>query len=64
MSNQTSPIPPVLEIAWKRFADFDSTAEQQQDQFYSLRRWVLYFSIASTFIAIIIENLRFVFPAV
>ena len=64
MSKSTPPIPTVLEIAWKRFADFDSTAEQQQDQFYSLRRWVLYFSIASTFIAIIIENFRVVFPAV
>jgi hypothetical protein len=62
MSNQTSPIPPVLETAWKRFADYDSTAEQQQDQFYSLRRWVLYFSIAATFIAIVIENFRVIFP--
>ncbi|MFN2235767.1 MAG: DUF4231 domain-containing protein [Anaerolineales bacterium] len=62
MSNQTSPIPPVLETAWRRFADFDSTAEQQQNQFYSLRRWVLYFSVAATFIAIVIENFRDIFP--
>ena len=62
MSNQTSPIPPVLETAWKRFADYDSTAEQQQDQFYSLRRWVLYSSIAATLIAIVIENFRVIFP--
>lgn len=64
MSNQTSPIPPVLETAWKHFADYDSTAEQQQDQYYSLRRWVLYFSIAATFIAIVIENFRAIFPSI
>lgn len=58
MSNQKTPVPPVLETAWKRFADYDSTAEQQQDQYYSLRRWVLYSSIVATFIAIVIENFR------
>ncbi|MFC1996353.1 DUF4231 domain-containing protein [Chloroflexota bacterium] len=64
MNNQSSRIPPVLETAWKRFADYDSTAEQQQDQYYSLRRWVLYFSIAATFIAITIENFRTIFHPV
>ena len=62
MSNQKTPVPPVLETAWKRFADYDSTAEQQQDQYYSLRRWVLYSSIAATLIAIVIENFRTIFP--
>ena len=62
MSEPTPSIPPVLESAWKRFADYDNTAKQQQNQFYLLRRWVLYFSIAATLIAILIENFRTFFP--
>jgi len=64
MSNQSSPIPPVLETAWKRFADYDNTAESTQDQYYLLRRWVLYFSIIATFLAIVVENFRTFFPPV
>ena len=62
MSNQTPHIPPVLETAWKRFADYDNTAEYQQDQYYLLRRWVLYFSIIATFLAIFLDNIRAWFP--
>jgi hypothetical protein len=64
MSNQSSSIPPVLEIAWKRFADYDNTAESSQDQYYLLRRWVLYFSIIATFLAIVVENFRTIFPEI
>ena len=64
MSNQSSPVPPVLETAWKRFADYDNTAESTQDQYYLLRRWVLYFSIIATFLAIVVENFRTLFPSV
>ncbi|HBY09037.1 MAG TPA: hypothetical protein DEH22_15125 [Chloroflexi bacterium] len=62
MSDQLPSIPPVLESAWKRFADYDNTAENLQDQYYLLRRWVLYFSIIATFLAIILDNFRIWFP--
>jgi len=61
MSDQPHLITPVLKTAWKHFADFDNTAEYQQDQFLLLRRWVLYFSIFATFLAIILENFRALF---
>jgi hypothetical protein len=64
MSEQNSTVPPVLESAWKRFADYDKTAENHQDQYQRLRRWVLYFSVAATFIAIIIENFRYWFTPI
>ena len=64
MSEQISNVPAVLESAWKHFADYDNTAEQHQDQYQFLRRWVLYFSILATFIAIVIENFRTLFPSI
>jgi len=63
MSDQSPSIPPVLESAWKRFADYDNTAEHLQDQYYLLRRWVLYFSIIATFLAILLDNFRQLFIA-
>ena len=63
MSDQSPSIPPVLESAWKRFADYDNTAEHLQDQYYLLRRWVLYFSIIATFLAILLDNFRELFIA-
>ncbi len=63
MSNQTPPIPPVLETAWKRFADYGNTARHQKNQYHLLRRWVLYFSIIATFLAIVLDSLRTLFPA-
>ena len=63
MHNEIDPIPPVLETAWQRFADYDNTAKSTQKQFYRLRLWVLIFSIAATLIAILIESFRTVLPA-
>ncbi len=63
MSNQTNPNPPILESAWKRNGDYGNTAKHQKNQYYQLRRWVLYFSVIATFLAIILENFRTFFPS-
>ena len=62
MSNQTNSIPPILESAWKRNADYGNTAKYQKKQYYLLRRWVLIFSVTATFLAILLDNFREFFP--
>ncbi len=62
MSNQTTPIPPILESAWKRNADYGNTARHQKNQYYRLRRWVLILSVIATALAILLENIRTWFP--
>ena len=63
MSNQTNSIPPILESAWKRNADYGNTAKHQKKQYYLLRRWVLIFSVTATFLAILLDNFREYFPS-
>ncbi len=46
---------PVLEAAWRRFAELDLQALRLSKQFTNLRRWVAVFGVLATLIAILIE---------
>jgi hypothetical protein len=62
MSDQTPRnIPPILKSAWKRYADYDNTAQDQKERYYNLRRWVLVASVLATILAVLLESFRDLF---
>jgi hypothetical protein len=46
---------PVLEAAWRRFAELDANSSKLSNRFLNLRRWVAVLGVTATLIAILIE---------
>lgn len=57
MENETTERPPILDIAWKRFAIFDAAASRRTRGFYRIRSFILWTSVAATLFAILITVL-------
>jgi hypothetical protein len=53
-----TPRSPILEIAWTRHANLDSTASRRTKSFYNIRKWVTWLSVLATFFAITTELLN------
>lgn len=57
MENETTERPPILEIAWTRFAIFDAAASRRTRAFYQIRSFILWTSVAATLFAILVTVL-------
>jgi hypothetical protein len=53
MENEITERPPILEIAWTRFAIFDAAASRHTRGFYWIRAAILWFSVIATAFAIV-----------
>lgn len=60
----TDPKMPILEIAWRRYAQFDRASVRQARPNVGLRRWILILSVLATLLAILTEVLADSLPAV
>jgi len=50
-----TPKSPILEIAWTRHANLDSTALRRTKSYYNIRRWITYLGVLATFFALITQ---------
>lgn len=49
---------PILEVAWRKFAQYDDTSVKRTASFTNLRRWIVIFGILATLLSI----LTFLYP--
>src|SRR5258706_4101397 len=50
-----TPRSPILEIAWTRHANLDSTASRRTKSYYNIRRWIIWLGVLATFFALITQ---------
>lgn len=55
METETPKTSPILEIAWTRHANLDSTASRRTKAFYRIRRWIILLGVFATFLAITMQ---------
>jgi hypothetical protein len=53
MENQPRPNIPILEIAWRKFAQFDVVAGKRSKAYMQVRRWVALLGVLATLFAIL-----------
>ena len=47
---------PVLDLAWKRFAELDANSMVKKDQYMKQRRWIIVLAIMATLFAILVDG--------
>ena len=50
---EIKPVPSILEVAWKRFAQYNNASNARKRSQFSLRRWVAIIGVLATLVAII-----------
>jgi len=50
-----TPRPPILEIAWTRHANLDSTAKRRTKAYLTIRKWIIWLGVLATLFAIITQ---------
>lgn len=53
MDNQPESVTPILEVAWRKFAQYDDTSVKRTASFTRLRRWILIFGVLATLLSIL-----------
>ncbi|GJQ36455.1 MAG: hypothetical protein JETCAE01_24650 [Anaerolineaceae bacterium] len=53
MAVQPVNVTPILEVAWRKFAQYDDTSVKRTASFTRLRRWILIFGVLATLLSIL-----------
>lgn len=53
MENQSQQVTPILEIAWKKFGQFDVVSGKRSAAYLNLRKWIALFGVLATLFAIL-----------
>lgn len=53
MDTQPETKTPILEVAWRKFAQYDDTSVKRTASFTRLRRWILIFGVLATLLSIL-----------
>jgi hypothetical protein len=64
MENQPQQTVPVLEIAWKKFGQFDIVAGKRSAAYVNLRKWIAFLGVLAVLFAILTTIYPKEFPAV
>ncbi len=56
METETPKAPPILNIAWTRYAHLNATAIRRTAAFYRIRRWIVILGVIATLFAILTET--------
>ncbi len=55
METETPQATPILQIAWTRHANLDTTALRRTKAFYNIRKWITWLGVLATFFALITQ---------
>jgi hypothetical protein len=55
MENQTQKVTPILEVAWRRFAQLDAASLRRSRSHLNMRRWIAALGVLATLFAILTE---------
>ncbi|HRJ59181.1 MAG TPA: hypothetical protein PLV64_23060, partial [Anaerolineales bacterium] len=63
MDNQEQNKTPILEVAWRKFAQFDDTSVKRTASYTNLRRWIAVLGVLATLFAILYTSYPGSFPS-
>ncbi len=64
METQPQQVTPILEVAWRRFAQLDAASLKRSKSHLRMRRWIAALGVLATLFAILTEIYPATFPAV
>ena len=64
METQPQQVTPILEVAWRRFAQLDAASLKRSKSHLRMRRWIAALGVLATLFAILTETYPATFPAV
>jgi hypothetical protein len=52
----------VIEMAWEKYSELNENSKIKRDEYYLMRKWIAYLSVAAVLIAIVYDNYHLLVP--